>query len=71
MRPGPHSCFMRHCIHRLQDNLVMSAIRFLTTVAKSVHYTLFGADGVLRQVRCASLLHCASTPAPSLVLAGP
>jgi hypothetical protein len=34
----------------LQDNLVMAAIRFLTTVSRSVHYTLFGAAGVLQQI---------------------
>lgn len=33
-----------------QDNLVMAAIRFLTTVSRSVHYTLFAAPGVLQQI---------------------
>lgn len=33
-----------------QDNLVMAAIRFLTTVSRSVHYTLFSAPGVLQQI---------------------
>jgi hypothetical protein len=33
-----------------QDNLAMSAIRFLTTVARSVHHTLFQGPGVLQQV---------------------
>ena len=33
-----------------QDNLTMAAIAFLTTVARSVHYTLFGDANVLKQV---------------------
>ena len=33
-----------------QDNLAMSAIRFLTTVARSVHHTLFKEPSVLRQI---------------------
>lgn len=33
-----------------QDNLAMAAIAFLTTVARSVHYTLFGDANVLKQV---------------------
>lgn len=36
---------------RLQDNLAMSAIRFLTTVSKSVHHRLFADQGALKQVR--------------------
>lgn len=38
-----------------QDNLAMSAIRFLTTVAKSVHYTLFQDPSVLKQI-CESII---------------
>jgi exportin-2 (importin alpha re-exporter) len=33
-----------------QDNLAMAAITFLTTVAKSVHFGLFGDAAVLKQV---------------------
>jgi len=33
-----------------QDNLAMAAINFLTTVAKSVHFALFGDAAVLKQV---------------------
>lgn len=33
-----------------QDNLAMNAIRFLTTVANGVHYTLFKNEDVLKQV---------------------
>ena len=33
-----------------QDNLAMAAIAFLTAVARSVHYGLFGDAGVLKQV---------------------
>ena len=35
----------------LQDGLAMNAIRFLTTVAKSVHHELFRNEDVLKQVR--------------------
>ena len=34
----------------LQDNLVMNAIRFLTTVSRSVHYQLFQGAGALQQI---------------------
>jgi exportin-2 (importin alpha re-exporter) len=43
------------------DGLAMSATRFLTTVAKSVHSTLFAAEGALAQV-------CGSVVLPSLRL---
>ncbi len=33
-----------------QDRLAMAAIAFLTTVAKSVHYTLFQGEEILKQV---------------------
>ena len=33
-----------------QDRLAMAAIAFLTTVAKSVHYTLFKGEEILKQV---------------------
>lgn len=33
-----------------QDRLAMAAISFLTTVAKSVHYTLFKGEEILKQV---------------------
>ncbi|GAX80072.1 hypothetical protein CEUSTIGMA_g7510.t1 [Chlamydomonas eustigma] len=33
-----------------QDNLVMNAIRFLTTVSRSVHYQLFNNAGALQQI---------------------
>lgn len=33
-----------------QDNLVMNAIRFLTTVSRSVHYQLFSSAGALQQI---------------------
>ncbi len=33
-----------------QDFLAMSAITFLTTVARSVHYTLFAGEDILKQV---------------------
>ncbi|KAG1661631.1 hypothetical protein FOA52_002861 [Chlamydomonas sp. UWO 241] len=33
-----------------QDNLVMAAIRFLTTVCRSVHYGLFSNAGALQQI---------------------
>ena len=33
-----------------QDNLVMASIRFLTTVSRSVHYTLFSSAGALQQI---------------------
>ena len=35
----------------LQDNLAMSAIRFLTALAKSVHSKLFSDDSTLKQVQ--------------------
>lgn len=38
-----------------QDNLAMNAIRFLTTVAKSVHCKLFADATVLKQV-CESII---------------
>jgi exportin-2 (importin alpha re-exporter) len=38
-----------------QDNLAMSAIRFLTTVARSVHCKLFADAAVMRQV-CESIV---------------
>ena len=38
----------------LQDNLAMSAIRFLTALAKSVHSKLFSDDSTLKQVHLAS-----------------
>ena len=38
----------------VQDNLAMSAIRFLTALAKSVHSKLFSDDSTLKQVR----VHC-------------
>jgi hypothetical protein len=50
------------CLHTLQvtqrpgqDNLAMNAIRFLTTVAKSVHCKLFDAEGTLKQI-CESII---------------
>jgi len=33
-----------------QDNLAMNSIRFLTTVARSVHFALFRNEGALKQV---------------------
>jgi exportin-2 (importin alpha re-exporter) len=33
-----------------QDNLAMNAIRFLTTVAKSVHSKLFADPAALKQI---------------------
>lgn len=39
----------------VQDNLAMSAIRFLTTVSKSVHHTLFADAGALQQI-CESIV---------------
>ena len=33
-----------------QDHLAMSAISFLTTVARSVHFTLFAGEDILKQV---------------------
>ncbi|WIA07912.1 hypothetical protein OEZ85_007391 [Tetradesmus obliquus] len=38
-----------------QDNLAMAAIRFLTTVARSVHCTLFADPSVLKQI-CESII---------------
>lgn len=38
-----------------QDNLAMSAIRFLTTISRSVHYKLLQPQDVLKQV-CESIL---------------
>jgi len=38
-----------------QDNLTMNAIRFLTTVAKSVHSKLFADANVLKQI-CESII---------------
>lgn len=38
-----------------QDNLAMNAIRFLTTVAKSVHHKLFADANVLKQI-CESII---------------
>jgi hypothetical protein len=40
---------------RAQDGLAMAAIRFLTTLAKSVHSALFQDDAVLQQARAAAL----------------
>jgi exportin-2 (importin alpha re-exporter) len=62
MTPVAHSpsgmtcCAMRRCVinmtlTRMQDGLAMNAIRFLTTVAKSVHHELFRSEDVLKQVR--------------------
>lgn len=49
----------RHCTCACaQDGLAMNAIRFLTTVAKSVHHELFRNEDVLKQVR-----PCATSPA--------
>ena len=45
----------------LQDNLAMAAIRFLTTLARSVHSGLFQDDAVLQQA-CPP---CPSPPASS------
>jgi len=36
--------------NQLQDNLAMSAIRFLTTVASGVHHALFKDENTLKQV---------------------
>ncbi len=33
-----------------QDNLALNSIRFLTTVAKSVHFALFRNEDALKQV---------------------
>ena len=49
----------------MQDGLAMNAIRFLTTVAKSVHHELFRNEDVLKQVR-----PCATTPAHSVASTG-
>jgi hypothetical protein len=38
-----------------QDNLAMAAIRFLTTVSKSVHHGLFGEPTALQQI-CESII---------------
>jgi exportin-2 (importin alpha re-exporter) len=38
-----------------QDNLAMAAIRFLTTVARSVHSKLFADPSVLKQI-CESII---------------
>lgn len=38
-----------------QDNLAMAAIRFLTTVARSVHCKLFADPAVLKQI-CESII---------------
>lgn len=46
-----------------QDNLAMSALRFLSTVSRSVHASLFAAPGVLRQV-------CESIVLPNLRVSG-
>ena len=40
----------------MQDNLAMSAIRFLTALAKSVHSKLFSDDSTLKQVQSHALL---------------
>lgn len=40
----------QHAHHKVQDGLAMYAIRFLTTVAKSVHHELFRNEDVLKQV---------------------
>mmetsp|Transcript_33790 Transcript_33790/g.100617 ORF Transcript_33790/g.100617 Transcript_33790/m.100617 type:complete len:935 (-) Transcript_33790:308-3112(-) len=44
-----------------QDNLVMSAIKFLTTVCRSVHYQLFNNAGALQQI-------CEKVIVPNLTL---
>ncbi len=36
--------------NKLQDNLAMNAIRFLTTVASGVHHALFKDENTLKQV---------------------
>ena len=46
-------CRAQQQVH-VQDNLAMSAIRFLTALAKSVHSKLFSDDSTLKQVR----MHC-------------
>ncbi len=42
-------CFPGCVCGPLQDNLAMAAIRFLTTLARSVHSGLFQDDAVLQQ----------------------
>jgi len=44
------SLLMKVTLKPGQDNLVMNAIRFLTTVSKSVHHTLFQNAGALQQI---------------------